>query len=213
MKKLNTLVALGFVAIASVVVYAGNQYNWGNSTGGSWSTPDDTTVTASQVLSIGTSGGSAVIAANSISIGSSSTAFSTATTAGNSNGAFGTAYLSGTVAAIEGSVLCSTTAVTGLQAVVVCPTSTATTPRVDWVGISKNAASTGSVVNVYYSGFVLVATSGTVVAGNPLGVSPNTAGYLESTSALLSTNTVSGVVAISMASGVSAGGLTKARIR
>lgn len=52
MKKLHLWVALGFV-FAAGLVYAGNQYNWGTSTGSSWSTPDDTAVAVGAPLQIG----------------------------------------------------------------------------------------------------------------------------------------------------------------
>lgn len=219
MKKLNLWVALGLMTVAGLA-YAGNQYNWGTSTGASWSTPDDTTVTANQALSIGNSSASPiVIPANAISLGSSIVAQSTAVTTGNSVGVFGTLYLSGTVPAIEGSVLCATTAVTGLAAATVCPI-TGGIARQDWIGVAKAAASTGSIVNVYYAGFVLAATTQTVVAGDVLSVSSTTAGYLyastsfqnlTSTSAMV--GNINGVVGVAQASGVSAGGLTKIRLR
>jgi hypothetical protein len=41
---------------------AGNQFNWGTQYGSSWQTPDDSKTTAGQVLSIGSNGGSVVVA-------------------------------------------------------------------------------------------------------------------------------------------------------
>lgn len=58
MKKLM-LAAVGILFLAGSV-HAANQYNWGTSTGGAWSTPDDTTATVGQVLQIGTAGGATV---------------------------------------------------------------------------------------------------------------------------------------------------------
>lgn len=61
MKVKNIHIAVGFLFIAGIV-YAGNQYNWGTSTGGAWSTPDDTVTTVGQPLQIGASGGAVAIA-------------------------------------------------------------------------------------------------------------------------------------------------------
>jgi len=62
MKLKNSYFALAFVLVAFGVVYAGNQWNWGTSTGGAWSTPDDTTATVGQPIQVGASGGAQVVA-------------------------------------------------------------------------------------------------------------------------------------------------------
>lgn len=51
MKKI--LIATCLTIGLAGVIYAGNQYNWGTSTGASWVTPDDTAVLPNQVLVIG----------------------------------------------------------------------------------------------------------------------------------------------------------------
>lgn len=57
MKRVHAMIAGIFLIIGAVYVYAANQYNWGTSTGGAWSTPDDTATTVGQPLQIGASGG------------------------------------------------------------------------------------------------------------------------------------------------------------
>lgn len=61
MKK-QILIVAGLLFVASIIVYAGNQYNWGTSTGGAWVTPDDTATTVGQPLQIGASGGAVAVA-------------------------------------------------------------------------------------------------------------------------------------------------------
>lgn len=67
MKKLIPMLVVGLIVIG--VAYASNQYNWGTSTGGSWSTPDDTTVKAGAALQIGSGGGANVITSGSYPLG------------------------------------------------------------------------------------------------------------------------------------------------
>lgn len=63
MKFKNSHIFAGFAILALLgVSYAANQYNWGTSTGGGWSTPDDTATSAGQILQIGASGGAVVVA-------------------------------------------------------------------------------------------------------------------------------------------------------
>jgi hypothetical protein len=148
-------------------------------------------------------------------LGSLTTAVSTTTTSGTSQGTIFTAYLKdggatvGTIAAVEGSVLCSTTASTNAGdyvTVVVCP---ATLDFTGWVGIAAAAASTGSVVNVYDSGWVLARTTGTVVAGDVLVTTGSVAGYLWRDT----TPTTGADVGVAMGPGNAAGGLTRIRLR
>lgn len=67
MKKLGIVVGVMFivgVAAFKLFAAAGNQYNWGTSTGGSWSTPNDTTTVVGQPLQIGSTGLPVVVAGN-----------------------------------------------------------------------------------------------------------------------------------------------------
>lgn len=71
MKKYFNMMTLGLLLGASLtaaVVYAGNQYNWATSTGGAWSTPDDTLAAKNSVLQIGASGGASVVTVSSMNI-------------------------------------------------------------------------------------------------------------------------------------------------
>jgi len=73
MKKLQKplfliAVVMGLALISIKVAMAGNQYNWGTSTGGSWSTPDDTAVMKNQVLQIGANATPSVVASTNVTI-------------------------------------------------------------------------------------------------------------------------------------------------
>lgn len=133
----------------------------------------------------------------------------TNTTAGNSFGQSIPAYLFGEQNALEGSVLVATYPSAGnMLTVAVCPSGLDNTK---WIGVAANAASTGTIVNVYWSGFVLARTTGTVNAGDVL-VTTNTvglSGYLGADT----TPTTGADMAIAISSGVAAGGLTKVKLR
>lgn len=132
---------------------------------------------------------------------------STATTSGTSVGLTKKAYLSGTAAAIEGSLLITTTPVSGYGLSVAV--SLAGADQTSWLGVAKSAASTGSVVDVYYSGFVLALTTGTVAPGDTLVTSSLVRGYL----AADVTPTTGADVGVALSAGVAAGGLTKIKLR
>jgi len=154
-------------------------------------------------------------AASQINFGLATVAASTTTTSGNSQGSYYTAYLKdggagvGTIAAVEGSLICSTNASTNagnFVTVAVCP------PILDqtaWIGVAVTAASTGSVVNVYSSGWVLALTTGTVNAGDVLVTSGTVQGYLGSDT----TPTTGADVGVAMGPGNANGGLTRIRLR
>jgi len=132
---------------------------------------------------------------------------STATTSGTSLGNSIPMCLSGNLAAIEGHLLVSTHAVAGCGPAVMV--STLTIDVTTWFGIAKAAASTGSIVDVYYDGFVLALTTGTVNPGDTL-VSTNTVrGYLGADT----TPTTGAEVGIAMSAGTAAGGRVKIRMR
>lgn len=132
---------------------------------------------------------------------------STATTSGTSEGRSRPAYLTGTTAALEGSVLIATTPVAGHDFSVIVARAVA--DQTGWVGVAKAAKSTGSIVDVYYSGFVLARTTGTVNPGDTLVTSSATAGYLASDT----TPTTGADMAVALSAGTSTGGLTKVRLR
>lgn len=52
-KMLINLLPVIVILTSIAIVYAGNQYNWGTSTGANWVTPDDTTLVKNQVLVVG----------------------------------------------------------------------------------------------------------------------------------------------------------------
>ena len=138
---------------------------------------------------------------------------STDTTSGNSSGQSVKAYLAGTVAAVEGSLLVATTPVAGTGPIIVQGLTVivgpATNDLTNWLGVAKTAASTGTLVDVYYSGFVLARTTGTVVPGDSLVSTTAAAGYLTGDS----TPTTGADVAIAITAGTAAGGLTKVRLK
>lgn len=106
--------------------------------------------------------------------GVSGVVISTLPTAGNSIGTYYQVNLAtGTLSpAVEGSVLVSTYSSTGGVTVFV---STGI-GHVNVVGIAQAAASTGTVVNMYSSGFVLALGSGTIAVGDLLQSSFTTTG-------------------------------------
>lgn len=136
-------------------------------------------------------------------------------TATRSQGTFFTGYLQNGSAAVninatEGMVLCATTSAVGQGiTLVACPNSL---NLPSWAGIAVAAASTGSVVNVFDTGWVNALTTGTVNAGDQLVTSSLTQGYLQSwTLAQVSGST--STVAIALTAGIAAGGLTKVKLR
>jgi hypothetical protein len=138
--------------------------------------------------------------------GTKGTAVSTTTTAGSELGTTYQAFLaSGTVsvAALEGSVLCSTTTQQNLQVTVIVCTALKDLSSV--VGIASVATSTGSVVTVYSNGWVLGLTTGTVNPGDSLATSSLSAGYLESRS--------TGTIGVALAAGNANGGLTRIKLK
>lgn len=148
-----------------------------------------------------------LIAANSAVAFGGSAAVSTTTTSGNSQGVYFPAYLGGVTNAVEGSVLCSTTVASGnLVTVQVCP---ALVDHTDWVGIAKSAVSTGSVVNVYVSGWVLALSTGAVTAGQVLVTTGTVAGYLGPDT----TPTTGADVGVALGPGATAGGLVRIQLR
>lgn len=130
---------------------------------------------------------------------------STFTTSGNSFGNIVPVYLTGSIAAVEGSVLVATTPVAGKGvSVVVAPAlSNLGSP----IGVARKASAVGNSIEMYTSGFVLARTTGTVNPGDPLVTSSLSAGYLATLSASSTT-----VVGVSLATGNSAGGLTKIKL-
>lgn len=128
---------------------------------------------------------------------------STATTAGNSLGQVVPAYLAGSTSAFEGSVLIATNPTPGYGFSVIVASGT---DLHSVVGVAKASASTGSLVDVYYSGFVLARTTGTVVPGTLLGTT-SAPGYLK----VIVSSTAA--VGVSMATGNTAGGLTKIKLK
>lgn len=137
------------------------------------------------------------------------TVVSATATATYSQGTYFTGYLAAGAAspnAVEGSVLCATTTTVGQGVtLIVCPTTLNMQPV---VGVAVVAASSGSVVHVYDSGWVNALTTGTVNVGAWLVTSNDSAGYLEAATTVLSTNTVG----IALAAGTTAGGLTKIKL-
>ena len=154
------------------------------------------------------SGNETISAGSDLVFGSASTAVSTTTTSGSSQGSIFTAYLGGSTAASEGSVLIATTTNSNNSVTVVVAPATNFLSSV--VGIAAAAASTGSVVNVYDTGWVLALTTGTVNPGDTLTTSSLSAGYLATFSGVNSTNTV---VGIALGPGASGGGTTKIKIK
>lgn len=115
-----------------------------------------------------TSGGNLTIPSGAEEIhGTSSVGISTAITSGNSQGKIRYVYLKGTQAAVEGSLLVSTTPASTNNGATVA-VSNIGVDVTSWVGIASAAASTGTVVGMYTDGFVLALTTGVVTAGDTL---------------------------------------------
>jgi hypothetical protein len=131
---------------------------------------------------------------------------STANTSGFSAGQLYYAYLGGTVNALEGSALVATTPVAGQGVTVAVAAATANLTTV--VGVASAAVSTGSVVGVYSYGWALALTTGTVNAGDVLTTSSASAGYLAA-----NVVTSTGAVGVALASGNSAGGRIRIRLK
>lgn len=148
-----------------------------------------------------------------IILGAYGTAISTTNTAASSRGTILHAYLKdgGTeqAAAVEGSVICSTSPSSSAGnsvTVFVCPT---TLDLTSWIGVAAAAASTGTVVQVYTSGWVLALTTGTVSSGDTLVTTATARGYLGTDT----TPTTGADVGVALGPGTSAGGLTRIRLR
>ncbi len=132
---------------------------------------------------------------------------STLTTSGNSTGKTIQAYLAGSTNAVEGNLMVATHPAVGYGlAVVVAP---AVTDLTSFLGIAKAATSTGSLVDVYYSGFVLALTTGTVLPGDTLVSTTSAFGYLTGDS----TPTSGAAVGVALSSGTASGGLTKIKLK
>lgn len=142
---------------------------------------------------------------------SATVAVSTTATSGTSTGDQFTAFLASgpasgsgvSIPAIEGSVLCSTTSQQGNQVTVVVCVNTLNLGSV--IGIAASAASTGTVVNLYSTGWVLARTTGTVAAGDSLSTSSLASGYFQ-------TSGSSATAAIALGAGNANGGLTRVKI-
>lgn len=63
MKKLMLFGVIS-IGLATALVHAGNQYNWGTTLGGAWITPDNSTVANNQILQISGSTNTPAIVAN-----------------------------------------------------------------------------------------------------------------------------------------------------
>lgn len=141
--------------------------------------------------------------------GSTTVALSTAPTSGNSNGTKVTAFLGGPAnVAAEGSVLIATAPISNQVSVAV---STGTN-NYNVVGIAVSATtSTGTVVSMYTSGFVLALTTGAVSAGDLLVTTQTVtgAGYLATNNAA----TVNTAVAVAVGTqAAAANGLLKVKL-
>jgi hypothetical protein len=161
---------------------------------------------------ITSTGTSASTIGGSILQGTSGVAPSTAPTSGNSLGIMTPVLLANgsANAAVEGSVLISSTAISN-QVTVVVSTGAG---HINVVGIAAAVASTGSVVNMYTSGFVLALTTQTVNAGDVLVTTTTPAGYLVSAGQAGGVALATGNdVGVAMGAGVAAGGLTKIWLR
>lgn len=114
-------------------------------------------------------------------------------------------YLTGSSSVLEGSVVVATTPVAGQGAAVVLAPTTLNQGR--WFGIAKSSSNVGLPIHAFTSGIVLALTTGTVNTGDMLGTSNLSAGYLQVT------QSSQPVVGIALSNGISAGGLTKIRMR
>lgn len=137
------------------------------------------TITGTSASSVGGAfsiGGDFTLPYNADEIhGTSSVGISTANSSGNSQGTIRYVYLKGTQAAVEGSLLVSTTpaSTNNGATVAVCNTGA---DHTDWVGIAAVAASTGSIVGMYTDGFVLALTTGAITTGATLVNATNAGG-------------------------------------
>lgn len=150
-----------------------------------------------------------IIVGDDVFFGSSTVAITTTSTSGSSQGDIYTAFLASStgsalsIAALEGSVICSTPSQQGnLVTVIVCP---AVSNIGSVVGVSAVAVSTGNTINVYDTGWVLALTTGSVNAGDVLSSSSLSSGYLQ-----ISGSTAA--VAVALSSGNVNGGLTKVKL-
>lgn len=137
--------------------------------------------------------------------GDSTAAASTTT----SNGSYFTALLVGSTDCVEGSLLVGANATLGTSQGVSVTISDNVADLTSWIGVAVAAASTGSVVNVYNSGWVLARTTGTVTEGQTLVSSADAEGHL----AADITPTTGADVGVALEDGTAAGGLTLIRLR
>lgn len=143
------------------------------------------TITGTSASSVGgsfTTGGALSVGGNYYTTagadtyyGVSTVGISTAITSGNSQGSIHYVYLKGTQAAVEGSLLVSTTPASTNNGVTVA-VSNIGADVTSWIGIASAAASTGSIVGMYTDGFVLALTTGAVTAGATLVNATNAGG-------------------------------------
>lgn len=145
-----------------------------------------------------------ILAGKDLFYGAVNAQMSTTTTSGSSQGNVYTAYLTGSPNALEGSALISTSCPSGITGACVA-VSLAVKDQTNVVGVAAVAASTTSVVLVYDRGWVIGLTTGTINPGDSLATSSSAAGYLESRS--------TGTVGVSLASGVTAGGTVKIKLK
>ena len=116
-------------------------------------------------------------------------------------------YLGGTVSAKVGSVLVATAPTSGLYTSLVV--AGATNDLTTFVGVSLVASSTGSVIPVATSGFVMALTTGTVNPGAIVVSTAGAAGYLSTNS-----NSVWGAdIGVALSTGTTTGGLTLIKLR
>lgn len=121
-------------------------------------------------------------------VGTIDTAVSTSTTTGTSAGVRYPVYLGGSTNSVEGSVIVATNPVNLNK---VAGMITASSDLTTFIGIAASVVSTGSVVNVYSSGYILALTSGAVSPGDLLVTTSAAAGYLWANNSA-SANTVVG---------------------
>lgn len=157
---------------------------------------------------------STITVKNNQVFGTAGVSLSTVPVSGNSNGSISPMFLdvgnSTVTAIIEGSALCASTGTSNTNVTVMnCPQIVG---YQSFFGIAQAPASTGTVVNTFWDGVVLALTTGTVNPGDPVVVSSQSLGYLETWSSTLTsgTNTICG---IALARGKTSGGLTKIRLR
>lgn len=138
-------------------------------------------------------GNDVFLAPASIIFSSATAAISTSTAISGQGLIFPALMLAGSVptAASIGSVLCSTPSASTLISVWVCPAVLGVSSE---IGVAAAAASTGSVVSVFDTGWVLALGTGTINAGDNLGTSAFSSGTFQTN---VATNGVTGAIALS----------------